>query len=145
MTYADSTYLSRHCSPTSKKRKAYRYAFWQFNEKPSIIPGCPGPTSTNAMRTLSHDNKEVQLISASSCLFLIIDNCTCATHQLASHQTNQFPKTTSLPAPCCRVLSTLVQSKICISLTHSSNFTTLRVIRNLHASWQPAFFSSHAF
>jgi len=31
------------CGSTQKERKRKDYAFWrQFNENPSIIPGCPG-------------------------------------------------------------------------------------------------------
>jgi len=37
-----------HAAATALEKKRKDYAFWrQFNEKPSIIPGCPGATALN--------------------------------------------------------------------------------------------------
>ena len=39
-------YLLSWSGESEKEKKTKDYAFWrQFNEKPSIVPGCPGPVS----------------------------------------------------------------------------------------------------
>ena len=45
--FASSPKLPMKKDPIEKEKKRKDYAFWrQFNEKPSIVPGCPGNRSS---------------------------------------------------------------------------------------------------